>query len=107
MKINSNPFALLTAAVLFLLGLSSVAGYRLLPLFTQYPSLSYVVIGVIVLVLLLIFTGKIKENVATVVMVMWLATMVAMTSYNLHFQYDEMLVSAMPFASAIFYIIGI
>lgn len=107
MKINSNPFALLTAAILFLLGLSSIAGYRLLPLFSQYPNLSYVVIGAIILMLLLIFTGKIKENVATVVMVMWLTTMVAMTSYNLRFQYDELLISAMPFASGIFYIIGI
>lgn len=107
MKINNNPFALLTAAILFLLGLSSIAGYRLLPLFSTYPYLSYAVIGVIVLVLLLIFTGKIKENVATVVMIMWLATMVAMTSYNLRFQYDELLISAMPFASGIFYIIGI
>jgi hypothetical protein len=104
MKLNSNPIMIVFAVALVLIGALSYFGYRL------FPTNTYMTIGVAVLgaiFLLLVLTGKSKENVGMFLVALWLILMGVMSGFHLDFAYSGLLLALLPFAAGFFIFVGI
>ena len=104
MKLNNNPFMVVIAIALILLGALSYFGYRL------FPTNIYMTIGVSVLgaiILILVLTGKAKENVGLFLVALWLVLMGVMSGFHLDFAYSSLLLALLPFAAGFFIFVGI
>ena len=107
MKINSNPFTLLLGIVMLLLGIGSFLGFALFPLLQGYFNVVYITLAVAVLLSMLVFSGRIKESVGTLLIVLWLGLMVVMAWFNINFTYSDLVLNALPIGAGIFLLIGI
>ena len=104
MKFNDNPLMIILGFIMLLIGAASFFNYRL------YQTNNYLIIGVYVLaglIMLLVFLGKLKENVGMIILAGWLALMGAMSMFNLTFIYSDVVLSILPMASGLFLLIGI
>ena len=104
MKINTNPFTLLLGIIMLIIGIGSFLGYSLFPILEGNMTLTYIAIGIAVV---LVFTGRIKEAVGTLVISIWLGLMAAIIIGNVVFAYSDIIVSGLPLASGLFLLIGL
>jgi hypothetical protein len=107
MKLNSNPFTLLLGIIMLILGIGNFLGYSLFPILQGNTNLTYVAIAIGVLLALLVFTGKIKETVGTLVICLWIGLMAIVIFFTGSFTYSDLIIMALPFASGAFLIIGL
>ncbi len=108
MKINSNPFMVLLGIILLLIGAGSFLGYPLFPFLQGNIYLTYITIAVAVVLALLVFTSRIKENVGILLIVIWLALMVVLAMNLLEpFSYSDIILSMLPIGAGFFLLVGL
>lgn len=104
MRINDNALMVILGFVLILIGIASFLNFRL------YPTNNYLIYGVYVLaglILILVFLGKIKENIGMIIFAVWLALMGVMSMYSITFPYSDSILSILPIGSGVFLLFGL
>ncbi len=104
MKLNENPLMAVVGVVLILVGALSFFNFRL------FPTNVYMTIGVFVLailVLLVVFMGRLRSNVGLIVLALWLGLMGAMSYFGLTFTYSDLILTVLPLGAGLFLLMGI
>lgn len=103
MKFNNSAGMVLLAIILIMLGIGCYIKFSLIP--TSQEQM-YITAALGVLVLGLVLTGKVKENVGMIVTSIWLLMLAAMFAFHFDFQYSNLIIPGMPIVAGVFLLIG-
>jgi hypothetical protein len=104
MKFNSNPFMILLAIIMILIGAASFLGFRFVP---NNQNVTYAILAVAVILLAMVFAGSIKEPVGILLVVLWLGLLAVMFLLKFDFTYSELVLSGLPVGAGFFLLVGI
>ena len=103
MRLNENPLMIVVGIALLLVGFLSFLNFRIFP---TNMVMTIAVFAIAVLILVVVFTGRVKSNVGLIVFAIWLALMGVMSYFRLVFSYSDLLLSILPVGAGLFLIIG-